>query len=52
MNMGSARKTLAPIEPDTIKNKDFVMGLKSPSPDLMTEVEKKMSASNSLNSGY
>jgi hypothetical protein len=38
----SARKTLAPIEPDSIKNRELALGLiTSPTPDLNYETEAK-----------
>lgn len=46
--LGSARKTLAPIEPEAIKNRELALGIVSPTPDLITEAETKAQTMSSL----
>lgn len=51
-SLGSARKTLAPIEPDSIKNREVLIGgLLSPTPDMMDDLGRQTTM-NSLQAGY
>jgi hypothetical protein len=53
-SLGSARKTLAPIEPETIKNREVLMGgaVLSPTPAEMMDDIGRQTTMNSLQAGY
>lgn len=50
--VNSARKTLAPIQPETIRNKELIAKMDSGTPDVPIDRETRYSTSNSRASTF